>query len=142
MIRKTGAALAIAAGVLGAVALSTSAFAAPNGVANLGEFVVFEDANYLGGVYDTTGDVTNYTLPLTAPPTYFGTTRTVNDSGSSVANYSSSFVRAYVNAIDTGIANGGAYINVYPYQTSSGSQSWAYYNLSSFDNAISSHDFQ
>jgi hypothetical protein len=132
MIRKTGAALAIATGVLGVIAVATPAMAAPeDGVINAGEFVLFEGKNYVGSRYDTNVSVNNYTVG----PKLFHNGNPLNDKARSVANYSGYFVRAYENAY------AGADLLVYPYNTSSGAQSWAYYDLGNLDLQISSHQF-
>ncbi|GAA2658967.1 hypothetical protein [Paractinoplanes durhamensis] len=141
MIRKTGVALAIAAGVLGVAALSTPALAAAeDGQPNLGEFVLFDAQNYAGNRYDTNVDVVAYTGKVfkSAAGVAAGA---VNDKARSIANYhQTKYVHTYIN-FGGAAGGGGAYITVLPYQQTSGSLSWAYYDLESFDLALSGHEF-
>ncbi|GIF21690.1 hypothetical protein BJ973_004865 [Actinoplanes tereljensis] len=134
MIRKTGVALAITAGVLGVAAISAPAFAASgNGVIETGEFVLWKNSSYGAQLRDEYSAVSNYN-----DGRYFvNSTTKLNDNASSIANYDNSLgVRTYT---DSGYS--GSYISVLAYGQASGSISWAYSSLGGFNDELSSHKF-
>jgi hypothetical protein len=138
MIRKSLAALLLAAaGAAGALAIAAPASASGpgDGVANVGEFVLFSDKNYKGYVYDSNVDVNQYDSTVLYPTT----TVAVNDTASSLANYNTTTsVKAYTN-----FGYGGSVITALPYGQQVGGQSYAYYDLgTTFGDSLSSHKFQ
>ena len=78
------------------------------------------------------------TYPLTCDLPTFGTApgavTAIDDNTSSIANYSSNYIRAYVDANYT-----GSYIQLLPYLQSGGGFSYAYSSLGTLDNQLSSH---
>ena len=134
MIRKTVAALAVAAGFAGAIGIAGPAFAAPNGSPNAGEVVLWRDTGFTGPLYDFDNDETCY--PNDTTVAFYGDLATkVNDNASSIANYdAANYVRAYVN-----YDYDGAYLQLLPYGVVNGSQSYAYSSLGTFNNQFSSH---
>jgi hypothetical protein len=140
MIRKIGAALAIAAGALAAAGVAAPANAS-NGdkIIDSGEVIVWKDANFVGQFYDFGTDSSGY--PTTAAQPAFGTgagptgLTPINDNTSSIANYSSSYVQAFVDGNYM-----GAHIQLLPYESpTSGGLSYAYSSLGTLDNQLSSH---
>lgn len=127
------AGVAVVGAALGGLGAAGPASAASgDGVINWGEFVLWRDSNYSGPLYDAYNNIYNYS------GYYFVNSVTqLNDRASSIANYDQTYsVRTYVNA---GYA--GSYISVLPYGQASGSVSYAYYSLGSFNDQLSSHQF-
>jgi hypothetical protein len=143
MNRKIGAAVAIAAAALGAVAISAPAYAGNgNHTPEPGEVMVFQDTNFAGNNWDFPNTVQTYPTTVNttiAVPTdaQFGTGTTakpIDNNTSSIANYDSHTVRAY-----TGAGKTGSFLTLLPYNTVGGGDSWAYSSLGSFDDTFSSH---
>ncbi len=139
MIRKIGAALAIAAGALAVTGVAAPAYAS-NGdkVIDSGEVIVWKDASFVGQFYDFGVDSNGlYPTSTTAQPAFgstAGSLTAINDNTSSIANYSTSYIRAYVDGNYT-----GSYIQLLPYLQSGGGFSYAYSSLGTLDNQLSSH---
>jgi len=140
MIRKIGAALAIAAGALAVTGMAAPAYASGpgDGTINPGEVIVWKDAGFTGAKWDFANQVAQYpnvTTPA-GTPVFAGTPAVkINDNTSSIANYDAThYVRAYVDYDYT-----GAYIQLLPYGVVSGGLSYAYTSLGTFDDNLSSH---
>ncbi|WP_281895713.1 peptidase inhibitor family I36 protein [Phytohabitans aurantiacus] len=134
-IKKAIAAAAAFAGVaaVGVFGASAPAAAAPgNGVIEYGEFVLWEHSNYGGALYDSNGNLANYSGYF-----FVNSGTQLNDRASSIANYHQTrSLRTYQHANYT-----YPYISVLPYGQASGNVSWAYYSLGSFNDNLSSHLF-
>ncbi|MCO8277328.1 peptidase inhibitor family I36 protein [Actinoplanes sp. TRM 88003] len=89
---------------------------------------VVSDVTFQGVTYKL--DCKN--LPAFGTPP--ATTTAIDNNGSSIVNYSNSYVRAYANANYT-----GTYIQLLPYGQAIGTLSYAYSTLGTLDNALSSH---
>jgi hypothetical protein len=135
-IRKAIVACAAAAGIAaGVFGSSPAAQAAPvDGVIEWGEFVVWQDINYWGPLYDAYGTI----------PTYHAGQRFVNstvplaDHVSSVANYAGGTLDAYQAHYF-----GGPFITVLGYGQTFGSTSWTYSGLPyGFNDTLSSHKYR
>jgi hypothetical protein len=133
-IKKVVAALAVAVVMLtGLVGVATPASAGNgDGVIEYGEFVLWRDSNYGNPLYDSNGNLANYS------GYYFVNSVTgLNDNASSIANYHQTrSLRTYYHANYT-----YPYISVLPYGQASGGVSWAYYALGSYNDQLSSHLF-
>jgi hypothetical protein len=139
MIRKIGAALAIAAGALAVTAIAAPAYAGTpgDGTINAGEVVVWRDANFTGPFWDFSNTQAQYPNDTTGTAKFAGTPATkINDNTSSIANYDAAhYVRAYVN-----YDFDGAYLQLLPYGVVNGSLSYAYSSLgTTFNENLSSH---
>jgi Peptidase inhibitor family I36 len=135
MIRKTAAALAVAAGFLGVIGMAGPAFAGPgNGTPEAGEVVLWKNTGFTGPLRDFDNNEASYPNDLSAP--FIGDSSTkVNDNASSIANYDAThYVRAYVD-----YNYQGAYLQLLPYGVTSGGLSYAYSSLGAFNESLSSH---
>jgi hypothetical protein len=136
MIRKTAAALAVAAGFAGVIGLAAPALAATNGngIPEVGEVVLWRDTNFVGPLRDFDTDEICYPNDLSQPFIGDATTK-VNDNASSIVNYDAAhYIRAYIDCNYQ-----GAYLQLLPYGVTSGGLSYAYSSLGTFDNKFSSH---
>jgi hypothetical protein len=138
MIRRIGAALAIAAGALAVTGIAAPAYAGTpgDGTPNPGEVVVWRDANFTGPLWDFSNQQAQYPNDTTGTIKFAGTPATkVNDNASSIANYdATNYVRAYVD-----YDYNGASLQMLPYGVVQTSLSYSYSGLGTFDDNLSSH---
>jgi hypothetical protein len=135
MIRKTAAALAVAAGFAAVIGIAGPAFAGTpgNGTPESDEIVLWRDSGFAGNVlYDAPAGT------QTTPWDYTGTFRhdsstPINNNVSSIANYTSHYGVAW-----TGAGATGASLILAPYNTAPGGTSWAYSSLGTYDDSFSS----